>query len=90
MRCFGMLLDGRAQTTGVRRRGKEATLLLILNVHHDMVQFTLPECAGGHQWALLIDTQFSATSEGKVFSNPGDVYQVTAHSSLLFGLVPEQ
>jgi isoamylase len=89
MRCFGMLLDGRAQTTGVRQRGQNATLLLILNVHHDMVQFTLPECAGGDQWALLIDTQFSATSEGKVFDT-GDVYQVTAHSSLLFGLVPEQ
>src|SRR6185437_9860081 len=29
MRCFGMLIDGRAQTTGVRQRGKEATLLIV-------------------------------------------------------------
>ncbi len=89
MRCFGMLLDGRAQTTGVRQRGQNATLLLILNVYHDMVEFTLPECAGGNQWTLLIDTQFSETSEGNRFAT-GDVYQVTAHSSLLFALVAEQ
>jgi glycogen operon protein len=29
MRCFGMLMDGRAQPTGVRQRGTEATLLTI-------------------------------------------------------------
>ena len=38
MRCFGMLMDGRAQTTGVRQRGTEATMLLVLNAHHDLVQ----------------------------------------------------
>ncbi|MCU1294564.1 MAG: glycogen debranching protein GlgX, partial [Bryobacterales bacterium] len=43
MRCFGMLLDGRAQPTGIRQRGREATLLLIFNSHHDLVNFTLPE-----------------------------------------------
>ena len=47
MRCFGMLMDGRAQETGIRRRGQDATLLMILNGVHDMVKFTLPACAGG-------------------------------------------
>ena len=47
MLCFGMLLDGRAQTTGVRQRGQNATLLMVINGYHDMVEFTLPECAGG-------------------------------------------
>ena len=28
-RCFGMLLDGRAQATGIRGRGCDATLLLV-------------------------------------------------------------
>ena len=43
MRCFGMLLDGRAQVTGIRQRGKQATLLIVINDHHDLVEFTLPE-----------------------------------------------
>jgi len=29
-----MLLDGRAQETGVNRRGSDATMLLIYNAHH--------------------------------------------------------
>ncbi len=28
-KCFGMLLDGRAQETGIKRRGSDATMLLI-------------------------------------------------------------
>ena len=56
MRCFGMLMDGRAQTTGIRQRGHEATMLLVINDHFDMVKFTLPEYPGGSQWSLLIDT----------------------------------
>ena len=32
-RCLGVLLDGRAQETGIRRVGTDATLLLILNAH---------------------------------------------------------
>ena len=50
MRCFGMLLDGRAQVTGIRQRGKQATLLIVINDYHDLVEFTLPECPGGDTW----------------------------------------
>jgi peptide deformylase len=55
-RCIGLLLDGRAQTSGIRRRGSEATLLLIVNAHHDVVLFTLPEVTGGRDWLRLADT----------------------------------
>jgi isoamylase len=55
MRCFGMLLDGRAQATGIRRSSMDATLLLIINGHSDLVKFTLPECYGGMQWSLLVE-----------------------------------
>ena len=33
-RCFAVLLDGRAQMSGVRKRGSEATLLLMANAGH--------------------------------------------------------
>ena len=39
MRCFGMLLDGLTQVTGIRRRASDATVLLVFNAHHDMVEY---------------------------------------------------
>ncbi|MFX7098655.1 hypothetical protein ABTH97_19990, partial [Acinetobacter baumannii] len=39
-RCLGMLLDGRAQATGIKRPASDATLLIIVNAHHDIVEFT--------------------------------------------------
>jgi glycogen operon protein len=56
VQCFGMLLDGRAQTTGIRQRGKEATLLLIINGHYEPVSFTMPSCTGGCHWRLILNT----------------------------------
>lgn len=95
MRCFGMLMDGRAQPSGVKQRGHEATLLLVINGHHDMVNFTLPECAGGSQWSLLLDTNMDDRGEGagtaseKEIFQTGDAYEVTARSLLLFALQAE-
>ncbi|MBI5265294.1 MAG: glycogen debranching protein GlgX [Bradyrhizobium sp.] len=55
-RCLGMLLDGRAQATGIKRRGSDATLLLIYNAHHDVVDFVLPTVPEGRSWIALIDS----------------------------------
>jgi isoamylase len=85
MHCFGMLMDGRAQPTGIRQRGQDATLLMISNAHHDMVQFTLPEVPGGGAWSLLIDTNLPEQAEKGGFA-PGHVYEVTARSLLLLVL----
>ena len=85
MTCFGMLLDGRAQATGIRKSSKDATLLLVINGHSDLVEFTLPECYGGMQWSLLLDTNVGDSSAKAVF-DPGDKYGVTARSLLLFAL----
>ena len=40
---LGMLMDGRSQTTGIRKRGQETTLLIVLNGYHNLVEFTLPD-----------------------------------------------
>lgn len=55
-RCLGMLMDGRAQPTGIRKTGADSTLLLILNAHDDVVNFILPEVARGSGWVCLVDT----------------------------------
>jgi glycogen operon protein len=83
MRCFGMLMDGHARPTGLRQRGTEATLLLVLNAHHDLVKFTLPAHSESPAWQLLIDTNIPEGLEAKPFKN-GDAYGVTARSLLLF------
>ncbi|HEY1797873.1 MAG TPA: glycogen debranching enzyme GlgX, partial [Stellaceae bacterium] len=82
MHCFGMLLDGYTQPTGIRRRGADATVLLVFNAHHDLVQFTLPELRGTCRWFLEIDTNIAAPDEAAVFGS-GDVYGVTGRSLLL-------
>ena len=85
MRCFGKLLDGRAQPTGIGRRGDDATMLLVLNAHHDLVTFTLPVHPGGRRWSLLIDTNAPDRETAARFSS-GDAYEVTPRSLLLFAL----
>jgi len=85
--CFGMLLDGRTQTTGIRQRGKEATLLILVNGHHEPAAFTLPECAGACRWALLIDTSSTDKVSGRF--EVGSEYGVTERSLVLFELQAE-
>jgi isoamylase len=85
VRCFGMLLDGRAQPTGIRKRGEEATLLIVLNAWQDVVNFKLPEATGGSGWTLRADTNFPDSTEEPQFAI-GHVYEVTARSLLLFQL----
>lgn len=84
MACFGMLLDGKAQATGIRKSSKDATLLLILNGHSDVVEFNLPEYSAGGHWVLLIDTNQPDADEGAFKSK--QKYGVTARSMLLFVL----
>jgi isoamylase len=85
MQCFGMLMDGRAQPTGIRRRGEDATLLMVLNAYHDLVEFSLPETPGGSHWQLLIDTNLADDDKLGTFAT-GAAYGVTGRSLLLFAL----
>jgi len=82
-----MLLDGRAQETGIKRRGSDATLLLVYNAHHDIVNFVLPEVAEGRSWLELIDTNQpdAAITEFEF----GNAYAVTGRSLLVLGLANE-
>jgi hypothetical protein len=52
------------------------------------VEFTLPPCAGGKGWSLLIDTNFSDDREEESFV-VGHPYMVTPRSLLLFRLQPD-
>jgi glycogen operon protein len=88
--CFGMLLDGRAQATGIKQRGQDATMLLIVNSFHEDIAFMLPAAGdelAAARWTLLLDTQFAQpahTADNEYAA--GDVYTVTARSLLLLKL----
>ncbi len=85
MKCFGMMIDGRARRTGIRKRSNEATLLIVMNSYEGLVDFKLPDSAEGSNWSLLLDTNIASDKPQGVFDF-GAVYQVTGRSLLLFAL----
>jgi isoamylase len=88
-RCLGMLMDGRAQPTGIHRDGTDVTLLLVVNAHHDLVNFHLPHVAQGIAWNCLVDTHraWPHTIDQYPF---GVDFGVTGRSLLLFELQREE
>jgi len=84
-KCFGMLLDGRAQPSGIKQRGSDATLLIVFNAHHDVVKFTLTEVPDGKRWTRLIDTNLPEGFDTPNFEFNAQ-YDVTGRSLLLFAL----
>ena len=89
MKCFGMLMDGRAQPSGIKKRGDDATLLLVFNGHDDLVDFILPGTYGCDEWSLLIDTNREDNDAFGIFKI-GDSFGVTGRSLLLFVLQTNQ
>jgi isoamylase len=87
VRCFGMLLDGRAQTTGIRQRGKEATILLIFNARAEDVEFTMPDYTGPCKWSLLIDSNTPDVAQTDLAAS-GESHCVNGRSLLAFVLEP--
>ena len=75
----------------IPKRGSEATLLVVVNAHRDVVLFELPDVPGGRAWLRLVDTNLPEEDE-----DPEDAvrfefrhsYEVTGHSLLLFLLRP--
>lgn len=83
--CLGMLMDGRAQPTGIHKTGGDETLLLIINAHADTIPFALPEVAQGDRWTCLIDTSDPEVDNGTTYEF-GHEYSVPDRSLLLFKL----
>ena len=91
--CVGLLLDGRAQTSGISRAGSEATLLVGPNADHDLVLFTLPQVTGGRDWLRLLDTNLPEEDDDPddpVCLSFGHRYRVSGRSLLLFVVRPER
>jgi len=88
-RCLGMLIDGRAQVSGIARPGSEATVLLIVNAHHDVVPFKLPTVPEGDYWSCLIDTDRPELRKGQHLQFDS-TFEVKGRSMLLMVLQHEE
>ena len=87
-RSLGVLLDGRAQATGIRKRGHDVTVLLLLNAYHEPVEFTLPAAPGGSAWDRLVDTNEPEAEQARFAFKKK--YLVTGRSLVLFQLRPDK
>ncbi|RYY76167.1 MAG: glycogen debranching enzyme GlgX [Gammaproteobacteria bacterium] len=87
--CLGIILDGRAQTSGIHRRGCDTTLLIIFNAHHEGINFTLPEVVQGCCWLRLLDTS-NPDGELNDVHNFGEDFCAHDRSVILFKLTTEE
>ncbi|MGA7920757.1 MAG: glycogen debranching protein GlgX [Candidatus Acidiferrales bacterium] len=85
-RAIGMLMDGRAQVSGIKRPASDATVLLFLNSDHEPVVLTLPKFHDGDRWLGLIDTNDPDRSDTS-YMKTGDKYTVAPRSFLLFAAI---
>jgi len=88
MACMGMIMDGRAQPTGVRRAGDDSTVLLIVNSCPDGVNFLLPGADQEHSWVCLIDTNHPELGSYPALE-AGVSIEVGGRSLLLFEIRPD-
>jgi isoamylase len=78
-----MLLDGRAQESGIKRRSGDATILLLYNAHFDIVDFTLPAVPEGKWWERLMpDVGLESFSFGGVYAMTGRSFVALGLSAL--------
>jgi glycogen operon protein len=82
LRSFGMLIDGRAESTVTRERGSDATIFLIFNSHHEPGKFVLPPAVEGVGWQLLLTTS-DAPRVDRVFQ-AGETFEVANRSVSVF------
>ncbi len=87
--CLGMLIDGRAQVTGIKRPGADTTMLLLMNAYAGAVLFTLPPAALGKGWQRVLDTSAPDRNMDRAIAEMfpmGAAYEVPSRTLLVFAM----
>jgi glycogen operon protein len=84
--ALGLLLDGRAQPSGIRRAGVDVTLLLLFNAQPDPLSFRLPEEPYGASWTCRLDTNQGVDVDSHRLDF-GDTYDVAGRGLVLLELL---
>jgi glycogen operon protein len=82
IKCFGVMLDGRARKTAVARHGEDESVLIIMNSFEGEVDFKLPRTSAGPKWTLLLDTNVDDGATATPFAFDG-IYKVAGRSFAL-------
>jgi glycogen operon protein len=85
LRCIGMLIDGRAQSTGIRERGSDSTVLLLFNGHHEAVHFVMPPAIEREGWRQRLNT--AAEPQTDRLFKPGETLEAADRSVTVFEMV---
>ncbi len=74
VRCMGLMLNG--ETLGdVNESGepvKDDTFLIMLNCHHEPIQFYMPKPATADKWEIIIDTNDPKLEPKTRYAEPGE------------------
>ena len=85
VRCLGLILNG--ETLGdVDESGEpitDDTFLIMLNCHHEPIQFFLPKPPGADRWEVVIDTNNPALDVDTHFSETGAAVELVPLSLIV-------
>jgi len=91
VRCLGLMLNG--ETIGDVDEGgepiKDDTFLILLNCHHEPIQFFVPKPPRADKWEIIIDTNDPALEANSRFSDPDTAIDLVP-LSLVVCRAPEQ
>ncbi len=85
VRCIGLQLNGRTldDVNAFGQPLKDDTFLMMLNPHHEPIQFYLPKSHEGTVWELVFDTRDLKDAEPQRFSS-GIAYELIGRCFALF------
>ena len=92
VRCLGLRLSGKTldDVDAVGKPVRDDTFLLLLNPHHEKIDFFMPPGAPGAGWEVMVDTADPERAESPVVC-AGESYELVCHSlALLRELEPAQ
>ncbi len=74
---------GEYHLTAAGEQQGDDSFLVILNAHHQELEWTVPELDVGKRWQVLIDTSSEAGFPEEVYVADGDIYPVRSRSFVL-------
>jgi glycogen operon protein len=84
-RSLGVVLNG-ATLGEVDEAGelvRDASFLMMMNCHHESIDFYVPSAANASRWEVLIDTHEPDLAPGKRFKQPGEAIELVPLSFVL-------
>ncbi len=88
VRCFGMRIVGAQmdEVDDTGRRVSDGTFLVLLNAHHEPIDFMLPRTEARQRWELIVDTRANETPDAEPMRG-GSAFNLEARSLAVFQIV---